>query len=133
MTMRVMIVDDEEFARRGVRTRLQKLNDVEIVAECKNGREAVESIRRISPDLVFLDVQMPGKSGFDTNLGSLEIPDLTNHDDIRVLTQKGAQSGSKVQADILMHLHLIDTGKVELYRILGSGNVFRCLVQLGEG
>src|SRR4029453_9953323 len=65
MTMRVMIVDDEEFARRGVRTRLEKLNDVEIVAECKNGREAIESIRRVSPDLVFLDVQMPGKSGFD--------------------------------------------------------------------
>jgi two-component system LytT family response regulator len=85
MTMRVMIVDDEEFARRGVRTRLQKLNDVEIVAECKNGREAVESIRRISPDLVFLDVQMPGKSGFDVleDIGQHSLPYiifLTAHD-----------------------------------------------------
>ena len=63
--MRVVIVDDEELARRGIRTRLQRSPDIEIVAECSNGREAIEAIRRASPDLVFLDVQMPGKTGFD--------------------------------------------------------------------
>jgi two-component system LytT family response regulator len=63
--MRVVIVDDEELARRGIRTRLQRSRDIEIVAECRNGREAIEAIRRTSPDLVFLDVQMPGKTGFD--------------------------------------------------------------------
>jgi two-component system, LytTR family, response regulator len=65
MTLRVVIVDDEELARRGVRTRLQRLADVDIVAECSNGRQAVAAIRRSAPDLVFLDVQMPGKTGFD--------------------------------------------------------------------
>jgi two-component system LytT family response regulator len=63
--IRVVIVDDEELARRGIRTRLQRSRDIEIVAECGNGREAIEAIRRAAPDLVFLDVQMPGKTGFD--------------------------------------------------------------------
>jgi two-component system, LytTR family, response regulator len=63
--MRVVIVDDEELARRGIRTRIQRSRDVDIVAECSNGREAIEAIRGTSPDLVFLDVQMPGKTGFD--------------------------------------------------------------------
>ena len=65
MTLRVVIVDDEELARRGIRTRLQRSKDVEIVAECSNGRQAIDAIRRSTPDLVFLDVQMPGKTGFD--------------------------------------------------------------------
>lgn len=65
MTLRVIIVDDEELARRGIRTRLQRSPDVEIVAECGNGRQAIDAIRRFAPDLVFLDVQMPGKTGFD--------------------------------------------------------------------
>lgn len=65
MTMRVVIVDDEELARRGIRSRLERDGDAEILAECRNGREAIDAIRRLSPDLVFLDVQMPGKDGFD--------------------------------------------------------------------
>jgi two-component system LytT family response regulator len=65
MTLRVVIVDDEELARRGIRTRLQRFTDVEVVAECANARQAIDAIRRCTPDLVFLDVQMPGKSGFD--------------------------------------------------------------------
>ncbi len=65
MTLRVVIVDDEELARRGIRTRLQRSTDVEIVSECSNGRQAIDTIRRSAPDLVFLDVQMPGKNGFD--------------------------------------------------------------------
>lgn len=63
--MRVVIVDDEELARRGIRARLQRSRDVEIVAECGNGREAIAAIRSTSPDLAFLDIQMPGKTGFD--------------------------------------------------------------------
>ena len=63
--MRVVIVDDEELSRRGIRARIQRSRDVDIVAECCNGREAIAAIRSTSPDLVFLDVQMPGKTGFD--------------------------------------------------------------------
>jgi two-component system, LytTR family, response regulator len=85
MTMRVVIVDDEEFARRGVRARLERQEDVEIVAECRNGREAIDAIRRSSPDVVFLDVQMPGKTGFDVidGVGLESLPYiifLTAHD-----------------------------------------------------
>jgi two-component system LytT family response regulator len=65
MTLRVVITDDEELARHGIRSRLARSRDVEIVAECRNGRETIEAVRRTSPDLVFLDVQMPGKNGFE--------------------------------------------------------------------
>jgi two-component system LytT family response regulator len=76
MTLRVIIVDDEELARRGIRTRLQRSTDVEIVAECGNGRQAIDAIRRLTPDLVFLDVQMPGKTGFDVieGIGETALP-----------------------------------------------------------
>jgi two-component system LytT family response regulator len=59
------IVDDEELARRGVRSRLHRHTDITPVAECTSGREAVAALRDTAPDLVFLDVQMPGLDGFD--------------------------------------------------------------------
>lgn len=65
MTIRALIVDDEDLARRGLRTLLRRADDVEILAECRNGREAIEAITHAEPDLVFLDIQMPGKTGFD--------------------------------------------------------------------
>ena len=63
--IRVLIVDDEPLARRGVRSRLRKHSDIEIVAECATGKAAVMAIRERLPDLVFLDIQMPDLSGFD--------------------------------------------------------------------
>jgi two-component system, LytTR family, response regulator len=63
--VRTVIVDDEPLARRGVRLRLQKHKDVEIVGECGDGASAVEKIVELSPDVVFLDVQMPGMDGFE--------------------------------------------------------------------
>ncbi|HEX6649626.1 MAG TPA: LytTR family DNA-binding domain-containing protein [Pyrinomonadaceae bacterium] len=63
--MRVVIIDDEPIAREGVRTQLLREPEVEIVAECGDGLEAVEMIRELAPDLVFLDVQMPGMDGFE--------------------------------------------------------------------
>jgi two-component system, LytTR family, response regulator len=65
MTMRVLIVDDEELARGGIRALLNREADIEIVAECRNGREAIEAINSSVPDIVFLDIQMPGKTGLD--------------------------------------------------------------------
>jgi two-component system LytT family response regulator len=62
---RIVIVDDEPIAREGIRTQLLREPSVEIVAECGDGLEAVETIRELSPDLAFLDVQMPGMSGFE--------------------------------------------------------------------
>jgi two-component system LytT family response regulator len=63
--VRALIVDDEPLARRGVALRLKKFRDVEIVGECGDGSSAVEQILELSPDVVFLDVQMPGMDGFE--------------------------------------------------------------------
>jgi two-component system, LytTR family, response regulator len=63
--MRVLIVDDEPLARRGLRHELERVPGIEIAGECANGREAVVAIVASNPDLVLLDVQMPGWSGFD--------------------------------------------------------------------
>jgi two-component system LytT family response regulator len=65
VTIRTVIADDEELARRGLRALSQRCEDLELICECRNGRETVEAIVRHRPDLVFLDVQMPGKTGFD--------------------------------------------------------------------
>ena len=62
--MRVLIVDDESLARRGVSVRLRKIAGVQIIGECDNGPSAVRTILELAPDLVFLDVQMPGMDGF---------------------------------------------------------------------
>jgi two-component system, LytTR family, response regulator len=62
--IRTVIVDDEPLARRGIRAQLKEEKDVEIISECRNGKEAVEAIETHSPDLVFLDVQMPELDGF---------------------------------------------------------------------
>ena len=63
--MRALIVDDEPLARRGVVLRLKRFRDIEIVGECGDGSSAVEKILELSPDVVFLDVQMPGMDGFE--------------------------------------------------------------------
>jgi two-component system, LytTR family, response regulator len=68
--VRALIVDDEPLARRGVSLRLQKFADIKIVGECGDGLSAIEKILELSPDVVFLDVQMPGMDGFEV-LGSL--------------------------------------------------------------
>ena len=65
MRIRTAIVDDELLSRRGIALRLHEAPEFEVVAECSNGREAVGMLQRERPDLVFLDIQMPGLSGFD--------------------------------------------------------------------
>ena len=65
MRIRTAIVDDEVLSRRGIALRLHEAPEFEVVAECSNGREAVGTLQRERPDLVFLDIQMPGMSGFD--------------------------------------------------------------------
>lgn len=65
MTIRTILVDDEPLARRGLELRLQDAPDITIVRQCANGREAIAAIAEDAPDLMFLDIQMPGLSGLD--------------------------------------------------------------------
>ena len=62
--IRILIVDDEPLARERIRDLLSRDGDVEVVGECRNGREAVSSVKKLAPDILFLDVQMPGMDGF---------------------------------------------------------------------
>lgn len=64
-TIRAILVDDEPLARRGLELRLRAYQDIQIVAQCGNGREAVEAVAAHSPDLMFLDIEMPGVDGFE--------------------------------------------------------------------
>ncbi len=63
--IRTLIVDDEPLARRGLELRLRKHDDIEIVGEAANGRTAFHAVSSLRPDLMFLDVQMPGVDGFE--------------------------------------------------------------------
>ena len=73
MTIRTILVDDEPLATQGLRLRLEAHDDVEIVATAANGREAIRAIKTQKPDLVFLDIQMPGFDGFSVISGLMEV------------------------------------------------------------
>jgi two-component system LytT family response regulator len=73
MTIRTILVDDEPLAIQGLQLRLQRHEDVEIIDTCLNGREAIRSIKTHKPDLVFLDIQMPGFDGFSVIQGLMEV------------------------------------------------------------
>jgi two-component system LytT family response regulator len=74
--IKTLIVDDEPLARQKLRMFLEDVGGLEIVGECQNGLEAIEAIRGDAPDLVFLDVQMPGADGFEVvkAVGPAEMP-----------------------------------------------------------
>ena len=63
--LRALIVDDEQLARRGLEIRLAEYGDIEICCQARNGREAIAAVREHEPDLIFLDIQMPGMDGFE--------------------------------------------------------------------
>lgn len=65
MSIRVVIVDDEELALNLLSSILMDIEGIEVVAECKNGHEAVEAVMTHNPDVMFLDIQMPEMNGFD--------------------------------------------------------------------
>jgi two-component system LytT family response regulator len=73
MTIRTILVDDEPLATQGLQLRLAAHEDVEVIDTCVNGREAIRSIKTHKPDLVFLDIQMPGFDGFSVVQGLMEV------------------------------------------------------------
>lgn len=74
--IRTLIIDDEALARQRVRKLLAARQDIEVTGECRNGREAIETIRQKKPDLIFLDIQMKDMTGFEVleELEEGEIP-----------------------------------------------------------
>jgi two-component system LytT family response regulator/two-component system response regulator LytT len=63
--LKVLVVDDEQLAREELCYQLQRLDEIEVVAQAGNGLEALSAVDRVEPDLVFLDIQMPGLTGFE--------------------------------------------------------------------
>ena len=73
--LRALIVDDEGLARRGLEIRLGAISDLEVCGHARNGREALTAVAELKPDIVFLDIQMPGMDGFDV-LKGIAGPDM---------------------------------------------------------
>ncbi len=73
MTIRTILVDDEKLAIQGMQLRLAEHGDIDIIDTAQNGREAIRLIKTHKPDLVFLDVQMPGFDGFSVLKGLMDI------------------------------------------------------------
>ena len=65
MNTTCLIIDDEKLARELLHEYLEGYPEIEVIGECAKGNEAVEKINKLKPDLIFLDVQMPGMNGFD--------------------------------------------------------------------
>jgi len=63
--LKVILIDDERLARSELKRLLLDFPDVEVIAEAANANEGIEKIESLNPDLIFLDIQMPGKTGFD--------------------------------------------------------------------
>jgi len=82
--MKAIIVDDERLARQELKTMLAEHKDIEVIAECANAVEAKEKINALKPDVVFLDIQMPGKNGLELAQELHPLPELifiTAHDE----------------------------------------------------
>ena len=87
--IRAAIADDEPLARRGISQLLAQHDDIAVVAEARNGREAIQVLRNLKPDLIFLDIQMPVVDGFQVikTIGVKHMPAVifvTAHDEFAV-------------------------------------------------
>ncbi|MDT8404019.1 UvrY/SirA/GacA family response regulator transcription factor [Sulfuriflexus sp.] len=80
MTIRVLLVDDHELVRTGIRRLLEDFDGIEIMAEAENGEEAVSLVRKDKPDVILMDVNMPGIGGLEATRKLLQI-----HDDMKII------------------------------------------------
>lgn len=85
--MRAIIIDDERLARQELKNLLSAYKDIEIIAECNNAQSAKEKIAELNPDVIFLDMQMPGKTGLELIEEVSALPDVvfvTAHDEYAI-------------------------------------------------
>lgn len=75
-TFKTILIDDERLAREELKSLLKDYHEIEIIGEAKNGEEGIEMIKSLSPDLIFLDVNMPGMTGFEMIKQLDEIPNV---------------------------------------------------------
>jgi two-component system invasion response regulator UvrY len=80
VTIRVLLVDDHELVRTGIRRLLEDFDDIEIMAEAENGEEALSIVRQDKPDVILMDVNMPGIGGLEATRKLMQI-----HDDMKVI------------------------------------------------
>ncbi len=71
---KTILIDDERLARVELRSMLEKIEQIEVIGEAKNGEEGIEKINELDPDLIFLDISMPGMSGFEMIKKLTDIP-----------------------------------------------------------
>lgn len=85
--MKVIIIDDERLARQELKSMLSTFPGIEIVGECADAKSAIETVNALRPDVIFLDIQMPGKTGFDLLEELTFVPEVvfvTAHDEFAI-------------------------------------------------
>jgi two-component system, LytTR family, response regulator len=117
--IRAVIIDDERLARNELKKLLQEFPEIEVIAEAANANEGIEKIDSLNPDLIFLDIQMPGKTGFDMLAELDKAPDViftTAYDDyalkafeVNALDYLLKPVEPRRLADALHKLHLEET------------------------
>lgn len=120
--IRAVIIDDERLARNELKKLLMEFPEIEVIAEAANATEGIEKIDSLNPDLVFLDIQMPGKTGFDMLAELDKAPDViftTAYDDyalkafeVNALDYLLKPVEPKRLADAIQKLHLDDDKEV---------------------
>src|ERR1035438_6271559 len=116
--IKTIIIDDERLARNELKKLLTDFPEIEVIAEAANANEGIEKIDSLSPDLIFLDIQMPGKTGFDMLAELDKAPDViftTAYDDyalkafeVNALDYLLKPVEPKRLADAIQKLHLED-------------------------
>jgi DNA-binding NarL/FixJ family response regulator len=92
MTKRILVVDDHDVVRQGIRLILRKHSEWQVVAEAENGSEAIEKARSLDPDLMILDISMPGKDGLEV---IADLVRLNARSKVLVLTMHDSQELSQ--------------------------------------
>lgn len=127
--LKVVIIDDERLARSEIKRLLQEFPDVEVIGEATNANEGIEKIESLNPDLIFLDIQMPGKTGFDMLLQLERAPHVvfvTAYDeyalkafDVNALDYLMKPVEPKRLADALMKVRKKDEEEIHSYNNRG--------------